>query len=79
MTDQEYERLLALSNLIDGKRANINEKTEYMTLLYKNGNITKDQYDSFLAGRNSDDIVAAGLVIGTMILITWAIVKLLKG
>lgn len=78
MKNIEYNRLLELKRLIRSGQANKAEKKEYMTLLYKNGNITKEQYDKFLSNQNSDDIVNAALTIGGVLLATWLLSKLFK-
>ena len=76
MNNNEYSRLLQLKNLIDSNNANVEEKKEYMTILYKNGNITQEQYNNFLSNQNSDEIVKAGLKIGGFILAVWLLLKL---
>lgn len=76
MNNSEYNRLLHLKNLISTNKASMEEKREYMTILYQNGNITKEQYDKFLSEKNSDDIVKAGLTIGGFILAVWLLSKL---
>ena len=76
MNTLEYTRLLDLKNRISHNQASNEEKKEYMTLLYKNGHITKEQYESFLSNQNSEDIVKAGLTIGGFILAVWLLLKL---
>jgi hypothetical protein len=76
MNNIEYGRLLDLKNKISHNQATAEERKEYMTLLYRNGNITKDQYDKFLSNQNAEDIVKAGLTIGGVILATWLLLKL---
>lgn len=78
MTNLDYNRLLKLKNLINQNKASNPEIKEYMKLLYQNGNITKEQYDSFLKNNNSDDIVNAALTIGGVMLATWLISKLIE-
>jgi len=76
MNNTEYNRLLQLKNRISSNEASIEEKKEYMTILYNNGNITKEQYNRFLLEKNSEDIVKAGLTIGGFILAVWLLSKL---
>jgi hypothetical protein len=78
MKNIEYNRLLELKRLIREGQANKAEKKEYMTLLYKNGNITKEQYDAYLSNQNSDEIVNAALTIGGVLLATWLLTKLFE-
>lgn len=77
METKEYSRLLELKSLINDKRASTIEKKEYMEILYRNGNITKQQYDSFITNQNSDEIINAALTIGGVILATWLISRIL--
>lgn len=77
MNTQEYNKLYSLKNKIDAQTATGEEKKEYMTLLYRNGNITKAQYDKFLSNENTEEIVKAGLTIGGFVLAAWLISKLL--
>ena len=77
METKEYSRLLELKSLINDKRASTIEKKEYMEILYRNGNITKQQYDSFITNQNSDEIINAALTIGGVLLATWLISKIL--
>jgi hypothetical protein len=76
MNNNEYSRLLQLKNLIDSNNANVEQKKEYMTILYQNGNITQEQYNNFLSNQNSEEIVKAGLKIGGFILAVWLLLKL---
>ena len=76
MNNSEYNRLLELKNLINESKATKNDKKEYISILYKNGNISKEQYDKFLSVQNSDDIVNAALPIGGVVLAVWLISKL---
>ena len=77
MNSINYQRLLELKRLIDNNSATKSDKSEYMRLLYQNGNITKSQYDAYLSNENSDDIINAGLTIGGVLLAAWLIKKLL--
>lgn len=78
MNNLDYNRLLELKNRITHNVASINEKKEYMELLYRNGNISKSQYDNFLKNQNSDDVINAALTIGGVMLATWLLTKLLE-
>lgn len=76
MKNLEYNRLLELKRLVKNKSATKKETKEYMTILYKNGNISKGQYEQYLSNQNSDDVVNAALTIGGVMLATWLITKL---
>lgn len=78
MNNNLYNRLLELKDLIDQNRATSQQKKEYIELLYRNGNITEDQYKSFLNDQNADDIIKAALTIGGVVLAAWLISKLLE-
>lgn len=77
MNTTEYNKLYSLKNKIDAQVASPDERKEYMTLLYRNGNITKTQYEKFLSNENTEEIVKAGLTIGGFVLAAWLISKLL--
>lgn len=76
MKNIEYNRLLKLKRLVKNKSATKKETKEYMTILYKNGNISKGQYEQYLSNQDSDDVVNAALTIGGVMLATWLITKL---
>ena len=78
MRTAEYNRLLQLKGLINNKQASPEEKREYMEILYRNGNITKMQYDTFLKDQNSDEVVKAALTIGGVVLAAWLLTKLFE-
>ncbi len=78
MNHDEYNRLLELKDSINDDRANSAEKKEYMSLLLRNGSITQKQYDDFLSDHNAEAILKAALAIGTIILTSWLIGKLLE-
>ena len=78
MNNLEYNRLLELKRGIKNESATKKERKEYMTILYKNGNISKKQYDKFLSNQDSDDVISAALTIGSVILATWLLTKLFR-
>lgn len=78
MTDVDYHRLHELKVLIDSGGATTTEKNEYMKKLFDNGNIKKEQYESFIQGKNSDNILRAGSVIGGFVLLHWVVFKFLE-
>jgi len=78
MNNNQYSRLLELKELIDQNRATLQQKKEYIELLYQNGNITEQQYKSFLNNQNADEIIKAALTIGGVVLAAWLISKLLE-
>ncbi|SOU87089.1 hypothetical protein [Tenacibaculum dicentrarchi] len=76
MKNIDYNRLLELKRLIKNDNASKKDKKEYMTLLYKNGNITSGQYEKFLNDKNDNDVINAALTIGGVLLATWLLTKL---
>ncbi|MBN9284849.1 MULTISPECIES: hypothetical protein [unclassified Flavobacterium] len=74
----DYSRLLELKRLIDNKQATSEQKKEYLNILYRNGNITKEQYDAYLKNQNTDEIINAALTIGGVLLAAWLITKLFE-
>lgn len=78
MKNTDYNRLLQLKTLINNKQANSEQKKEYMDILYRNGNITKTQYEAYLKNQNSDDIIDAALTIGGVLLAAWLLKKLFE-
>ncbi|ODS84954.1 MAG: hypothetical protein BGO42_07975 [Flavobacterium sp. 40-81] len=78
MDHMDYSRLLELKRLIDNKQATSEQKKEYLNILYRNGNITKEQYDAYLKNQNTDEIINAALTIGGVLLAAWLITKLFE-
>ncbi len=78
MNSIDYNRLLKLKRLIDTRQANTIDKKEYIELLYRNGNITKQQYQAYLRNQNTDEIINAALTIGGVLLATWLISRLFE-
>lgn len=78
MNNVDYNRLLELKRLIDNKQADSGQKKEYIELLYRNGNITEQQYQAYHKNQNTEDIINAALTIGGVLLATWLISKLFE-
>lgn len=78
MNHIDYSRLLELKRLIDNKQASSEQKREYLNILYRNRNLTKEQFDSYQNNQNADEIINAALTIGGVLLATWLIAKLLE-
>lgn len=78
MNNADYDRLLELKQLIDNKKASPAERKEYLDILLSNGNITRQQYDSYLQNKNADDILNAALTIGGVVLASWLIMKVFE-
>lgn len=78
MNHIEYSRLLELKALIDNKQATPEHKREYLNILYRNGNITKEQYEAYQKNQNADEIVNAALTIGGVLLATYLLAKLFE-
>jgi len=77
MNNIDFNRLLELKSLIDNNQASSEQKKEYVELLYRNGNISKSQYESYKKNHNTDEIINAALTIGGVILATWLLSKIL--
>jgi hypothetical protein len=77
----DYNRLNYLKNKIKAKTASKSERDEYMLSLYRNGNITKKQYDDYLENPNSasNDVVEAALTIGGVVLLAYLLSQLFGG
>jgi hypothetical protein len=69
MNSLDYQRLALLGEKVRNNTATDSETDEYMTLLYRNGSITHQQYMDFRSGRNSDAIVKAAVAVGAVLLI----------
>lgn len=69
MNSLDYQRLALLGEKVRNNTASGVEAEEYMTLLYRNGSITDQQYKDFRAGRNTDEIVKAAVAVGAVLLI----------
>jgi hypothetical protein len=74
----DIQKMLTLNQKIKDKTATKIEKDEYMKLLFQNGSVTKKQYNDYLQGRNTEDILEAGLIIGGIFLLGYALSKLIK-
>ena len=78
MNQIDFSRLLVLKGLIDNKQASLEEKKEYLSILYSNGNITKEQYEAYQKNHNAEEIVNAALTIGGVLLAAWLLTKLFE-
>ena len=78
MNQIDFSRLLVLKGLIDNKQASLEHKKEYLNMLYSNGNITKEQYDTYQMNQNAEEIVNAALIIGGVLLAAWLLTKLFE-
>ncbi len=78
MKTQDYTRLLELKRLINNNKASSAQKKEYIRTLYENGNLSKQQYDSFLNNNNADYIINTALTIGGILLATWLLSELFE-
>jgi hypothetical protein len=73
-----YIRLSDLGDKVQKGTATKEEKDEFMSLLHKNGNITSVQYNDYIANRNAENIINAGLAIGAVVLIGYLLKELFK-
>ena len=78
MLNNDYQRLFDLKQKINLNIASKDEKNEYMLLLYRNGSITKQQYDAYISNQNADELIKGALTIGGILLATWLIAKLFE-
>ena len=75
MSGMNYQRLLFLSQKVKSGQATKPERDEYMDLLFQNNSITAKQYHDYKAGRNTEDILGAALVIGGIVLLGYLLGK----
>lgn len=72
-----YPRFLELNEKIKSNTATQTEKNEYMEILYKNGDISKVQYEEFKSqNKDSNELLNAGMTIGGIILLSYLLSKL---
>jgi hypothetical protein len=76
----DYNRLIYLNQRIKDNTASKVERDEYMEILYRNGNLKKEQYEKYKSGQNSnqEDLVNAALTIGGVLLVAYLLDKLLS-
>lgn len=70
------DRLLFLNQKVKNRTATNEETEEYMNFLYMNGSITPKQYQDYKSGKNVEEIIKAGLIIGGIVLLGYALGKL---
>ena len=75
----DYNRLIYLNQRIKAGNATGDERKEYMLMLYRNGSITKSQYDAFIANNNTEEIFKAAVIIGGALLVGYLLTKLIDG
>lgn len=74
----DYSRLSELGDKVKGGIATKKEKDEFMLLLYQDGKITPQQYNDYANGRNSDELINAGLAVGAVILMGYLVSQIFK-
>ncbi len=77
----DFGRLSYLGDRLKAGLATKQERDEYMLILYKNGNITQQQYNEYIANgnkANTDEIVNAALAVGAVLLIGYLISEMFK-
>lgn len=76
----DYKRLQYLNRKVTDKTATKAERDEYMSLLYKSGNVTKNQYDEYKNNNsnNADNILGAAVTIGGIVLLGYLIGKIVE-
>ena len=71
------ERLGIIRQKILNQQASDEETKEYMLAMYKNGNITKEQYEKYLA-KKDNEILNLALTIGASVLLGILLSKLFE-
>ena len=79
MKSINYQRLSYLGDKVKAGLASKMEKDEFMLMLYQNGNITALQYNDFISGRNSENIINAALAVGAVVLLGYLLKELFSG
>jgi len=77
----DFQKLSYLGDRLGAGLATKQEKDEYMLILYRNGKITQQQYNEYLANgskSNTDEIVNAALAVGAVLLIGYLISEMFK-
>lgn len=72
----DYRRLSYLGERVKTNLASKPEKDEYMLMLRQSNNITEQQYNDYLANRNTEEILNAALAIGAIVLIGYVLKEL---
>lgn len=72
----DYRKFTILGDKVKSGNATIQEKDEFMKMLFQNGRLSKTQYDEYLKNRNNNDIIDAALAIGGIILIGYLLAEL---
>ncbi len=78
MSDLDYKRLNYLSQRINEEKANEDEKKEYITMLYSNGSLTKEEYENYERGVNTENIIKTALMVGGILLLGYLLNHMLK-
>lgn len=73
-----YKRLSYLGDKVKEGKATKVEKDEFMLMLYQHGNITKEQYSTYLNDKTKDEVLDAGLAIGAILLIGYLLKEAFK-
>ena len=76
--NKNMDRLLDLNQKVKNNSATKLETDEYMKYLYDNDSITLKQYNDYKSGRDVEEIIKAGLIIGGILLLGYALNKILK-
>ncbi len=76
MNGIDYNRLSYLGERVRAGIASPVERDEYMYMLYRNGNLSEQQYKSYTSGGPVDEIVKAALAVGAVLLIGYLLTNL---
>ncbi len=74
----DYKRLAYLGTVVRDNTATIDERDEYMLLLYKSNQISKEQYESYKSGIKTDDIIKVALTVGAIFLLGYILSEALN-
>ncbi|WP_347069210.1 hypothetical protein [Flavobacterium sp. WV_118_3] len=72
----DFEKLQYLNDKVKSNTATQKERDEYMSMLYNNGSITKNQYEKYIADKNSNDLLNTAITIAGILLLGYLISKL---
>ncbi len=75
---EEYKWLASLGDKIRSGQSSIQEKNEFMDYMYAHGEIDKEQYDNYRAGRYTEKILNTTLAIGAISLLTYLLDTLFR-
>tara|TARA_R110000868_G_scaffold351295_3_gene612590 strand:- start:1444 stop:1704 length:261 start_codon:yes stop_codon:yes gene_type:complete len=79
VTNNEYQRIFELNSLANDGEASAKEKDELMYLLNKAGSLSKEDYASYVNGRDVDKILKYALIAAGVLLLVHALKEMFEG